>query len=425
MNQFRKRTLALCLLTIVGVLKICFAVFTFMAVEAGIVDGRNIRQLLVLLVDMINYTCLVLVPIGSFALRYLVQDYKVMQRYNIEKLRAIEQSALVAFFTPKGVLKHMNQNMATFFGFEKVDVIDKHHSFLCPKDFADSKEYTKLWARLESGEFIVGTFRRISKYGDEKWLIGSYNPIFDSQGKVLEIMKIATDVTEDFELRKEIQNKNTYLEHAAKILRHDMHSGINTYIPRGLRSLKRRLSEDVITNLKLESPIKLIEEGLSHTQKVYKGVKEFTNLVKPNSILNTEIINIGDALTDYLRSTAYKDQVALDRLPMLKINEPLFCTAIDNMIRNGLKYNDSDFKLVAITMIDDDHLAVIDNGRGMTQNQFEEYCKPYLRQDNQKETGTGLGLNIAIAILREHGFSVSCDHNPKEDEGTTIRIKVR
>ncbi len=425
MNRFRKRTIALCLLTIVGVLKICFAVFTFMAVEAGIVDGRNIRQLLVLLVDMINYTCLVLVPIGSFALRYLVQDYKVMQRYNIEKLRAIEQSALVAIFTPKGILKDMNQNMATFFGFEKVDVIDKHHSFLCPKDFADSNEYKELWSRLESGEFIVGTFRRISKYGDEKWLIGSYNPIFDTQGNVLEIMKIATDVTEDFKLRREIQNKNTYLEHAAKILRHDMHSGINTYIPRGLRSLKRRLSEDVITNLKLESPIRLIEEGLSHTQKVYKGVKEFTNLVKPNSKLATEIINIGDSLADYLRSTAYKDQVALDRLPMLKINEPLFCTAIDNMIRNGLKYNDSDFKLVAITMIDDEHLAVIDNGRGMTQNQFEEYCKPYLRQDNQKETGTGLGLNIAIAILREHGFAVSCDHNPKENEGTTIRIKVR
>ena len=29
----------------------------------------------------------------------------------------------------------------------------------------------------------------------------------------------------------ELSRKNTYLEHAAKILRHDMHSGINTYLP--------------------------------------------------------------------------------------------------------------------------------------------------------------------------------------------------
>ena len=31
---------------------------------------------------------------------------------------------------------------------------------------------------------------------------------------------------------KDINKKNTYLEYAARIIRHDMHSGINTYIPR-------------------------------------------------------------------------------------------------------------------------------------------------------------------------------------------------
>ena len=50
---------------------------------------------------------------------------------------------------------------------------------------------------------------------------------------------------------EEAKHKNTYLEHAAKILRHDMHSGINTYIPRGIRSLERRLenSPDVVERL--------------------------------------------------------------------------------------------------------------------------------------------------------------------------------
>ena len=77
-----------------------------------------------------------------------------------------------------------------------------------------------------------------------------------------------------------MSQKEFDLEHAAKILRHDMHSGINTYIPRGLSSLKRRLSEDQIKELKIDAPLRMIEEGLTHTQKVYKGVKEFTNLVK-------------------------------------------------------------------------------------------------------------------------------------------------
>ena len=37
-------------------------------------------------------------------------------------------------------------------------------------------------------------------------------------------------------MQKTLANKKTvYLEHAAKILRHDIHSGINTYIPRGIK----------------------------------------------------------------------------------------------------------------------------------------------------------------------------------------------
>ena len=95
---------------------------------------------------------------------------------------------------------------------------------------------------------------------------------------------------------KEIAKKNIYLEHAAKILRHDMHSGINTYIPRGLSSLKRRLPEEIIKEYKLESAIRLLSDGLEHAQTVYKGVYEFTNLVRPDAELTRERVNLSTLL---------------------------------------------------------------------------------------------------------------------------------
>jgi light-regulated signal transduction histidine kinase (bacteriophytochrome) len=221
---------------------------------------------------------------------------------------------------------------------------------------------------------------------------------------------------------EQLQNKNTYLEHAAKILRHDMHSGINVYIPRGVSSLERRIPESVIKEYKLESPLKLLKEGLSHTQKVYKGVYEFTNLVKSGNSLKFELNNIDECLISYLDSTAYKEQVIIDKLPAIEINEPLFCTAIDNLIRNGLKYNDSENKLVVIYMLDEDTLAIQDNGRGMTQEEFELFSKQNIRRKNQKEDGSGLGLGICVAILNEHNFFVSCE---KIEEGTIIKIKIK
>jgi signal transduction histidine kinase len=264
--------------------------------------------------------------------------------------------------------------------------------------------------------------KRRKKNGKLIHLQATYNPIIGNDGKPYRVMKIATDITESFNQQKEIEKKNTYLEHAAKILRHDMHSGINTYMPRGLSSLDRRLSEDNIKELKIEAPIKMIKEGLRHTQKVYKGVYEFTNLVKKDVVLNRSECNLKDILEDYLSATAYRPQVDLSDLGYLSVNEALFCTALDNLIRNGLKYNDSNNKIVKIYRIDD-ILYVEDNGRGLSSDEFKLLSQPYTRKEGQKESGTGLGLNICIAILEEHGFSVSCDKLP--EIGSQIKINLK
>jgi signal transduction histidine kinase len=200
-----------------------------------------------------------------------------------------------------------------------------------------------------------------------------------------------------------------------------MHSGINTYMPRGLSSLERRLKVEDIESLKIEAPIKMIKEGLRHSQKVYKGVYEFTNLVKKDVVLNKAECDLRAILNDYLSSTAYHSQVIIEELPTIEVNEALFCTAIDNLIRNGLKYNDSESKFVKIYM-EGDELMVQDNGRGITQEDFDHLSKPYTRKEGQKESGTGLGLNICVAILQEHKFFVRCEKN---EIGTKLKIKIK
>jgi PAS domain S-box-containing protein len=268
-----------------------------------------------------------------------------------------------------------------------------------------------------------------TKYGDLYYIDTYVKADFDDEGEVVGFMSIGYDVTDVINSTQEIHRnieeinkKNTYLEHAAKILRHDMHSGINTYMPRGISSLERRLTPEVIKELKIESPLKMIKEGLQHTQKVYKGVYEFTNLVKKDAELNKESHNLKQILEDYLSNTSYFSQVAIDQLPTIDVNQALFCTAVDNLVRNGLKYNDSETKMVAIFMDDEQHIAIQDNGRGMTQADFEYLSQPYTRKEGQKETGTGLGLNICVAILNEHGFKVTCEKN---EVGTKIKIKIK
>ena len=54
---------------------------------------------------------------------------------------------------------------------------------------------------------------------------------------VLQRRRIQVQDVEIEDQVNEINKKNSYLEHAARIIRHDMHSGINTYMPRGISSL--------------------------------------------------------------------------------------------------------------------------------------------------------------------------------------------
>jgi len=262
----------------------------------------------------------------------------------------------------------------------------------------------------------------------EKWLVWAGIALFClliilvlATVSYLQRRKIVKQSKKILEQATDIEIKSGYLEYAARLIRHDMHSGINTYMPRGLSSLERRLKSEDIISLKIEAPIKMIKEGLKHTQKVYKGVYEFTNLVKKDVVLNKAECDLKGILSDYLSSTSYSSQVTIDVLPIIEVNEALFCTAVDNLIRNGLKYNDSDTKFVKIYS-EENYIYIQDNGRGITQGDFVHLCKPYTRKEGQKESGTGLGLNICVAILEEHGFVITCEKN---ETGTKMKIKIK
>lgn len=360
--------------------------------------------------------------LGFMSIRQDVTEIKRQENELRNRMDAINNSNAVIEFDISGNIIYANPLFLATMGYSLDEIKGKHHRIFVEKDYNKTEEYQNFWDKIRSGKYFSGEVVRIKKDGNQICLQSTYNPIFNTSGQVYRIMKISIDITESYNQRREIEKKNTYLEHAAKILRHDMHSGINTYIPRGLSSLERRLPEENQKELKIDAPIKMIKEGLRHTQKVYKGVYEFTNLVKKDAVLNKNKCNLSAILDDYLSATAYRPQVIFGDLGEFEVNESLFCTAIDNLIRNGLKYNDSPKKEVHIRR-EGDLLFVEDNGRGMSHDDFKLLSQPYTRKEGQKESGTGLGLNICIAILEEHNFSVDCQK--LTTGGTQLKIKFK
>ena len=390
-----------------------FLFFTLQVLEFYPISITNLRILYLLYIS-------ITIPL-AFTLYHLIKIYNLQDAYQKLKLKAVEKSNVTAIFDQTGNILSSNQNFCDVLGYDSDFLKGKHHSLLLPTQYSNSEESKALWSAMLTGETVSGDFLRIGIDGREVWLNGYYTPVRNSFGIYSTIVFIAADQTALKNGETELEQKNAYLRHAARILRHDMHSGINIYIPRGLKALRRKLTKQSIEELKIEGPIKLIEAGLKHTQKVYEGVKEFTNLVKDDAGIETVAHDLKVILTDFLKGTSYQKEVVIDDLCVANVNDALFCTAIDNIIRNGLTYNDSATKIVRIYMLND-ILCIEDNGRGMSKEEFDYLSKPYIRRENQKESGSGLGLSICISILKEHGFTITSE---RIATGTIVKIKLK
>ena len=372
----------------------------------------------------ICYTIFILfVPLFFIIVKDYINNLKTITKKLSDFEKMVDSSVLISKADKNGDITYVNKRFEEVSGWKLEEILGRNHnvvnSGLHSKEmwsemYKETIKEKKIWNKIITNK---------TKSGDLYWVDSFIKAEFDRDDELIGFISIRYDVSDIIKYSQETEKKNSYLEHAAKILRHDMHSGINTYIPRGITSLKRRLSEENISELKLESPLKLLEDGLSHAQKVYRSVYEFTNLVKKDIVLNKQTHNLSDILNRYLSTTPYNDQVIVEGwLPSIDVNEPLFCTALDNLVRNGLKYNDNETRMVVIFMEDETNLAIQDNGRGMTNEEFIIYSEPYKRKEGQKEQGTGLGLNICVAIIKEHGFEISSEKN---EVGTKIKIKVR
>ncbi len=115
------------------------------------------------------------------------------------KIAAINRAQAVIEFTPDGIITSANDNFLSAVGYNLDEITGKHHRIFLQAAYAESADYAEFWRRLGSGEFIAGEFERVGKSGQSIWIQASYNPIFDSEGTVISVVKFATDVTDRVE----------------------------------------------------------------------------------------------------------------------------------------------------------------------------------------------------------------------------------
>jgi len=117
---------------------------------------------------------------------------------------AIDRSMGVIEFTPQGTILSANANFLSVINYTLEEIISQHHKMFCTDLFYEKNP--EFWANLEQGNFTSGRYKRLDKSGREVWLEATYNPVFDKTGKVIKVIKFASDITASVEKEKAVKD---------------------------------------------------------------------------------------------------------------------------------------------------------------------------------------------------------------------------
>lgn len=167
-------------------------------------------------------------PKKYIGVRYDITEQEI-ERQNMKGiLAAIDASYAYTEFDSDGNVLTANQNFLQLFGYQKEDVIGKPHWMFVAPDYAKSSSYGEFWMDLKNGQDKNDVFKRITKTGDEIWIQAIYSPVKDEMGRVVKVVKISTDITQQVKDNIEYKNRvKGYSEFISKVAKGDLRQRID------------------------------------------------------------------------------------------------------------------------------------------------------------------------------------------------------
>ena len=135
-------------------------------------------------------------PEAYIGVRYDITDLMEAKDQGDALKQAIDLEWSSIEFDSVGNVITANENFISTFKYRSIDdIIGKHHRIFCDSVYVKSKDYITFWEELGEGKSQSGEYKRIAKDGSEIWIKASYTPVRDLNGKIVKVVKIASDIT--------------------------------------------------------------------------------------------------------------------------------------------------------------------------------------------------------------------------------------
>ncbi len=350
-----------------------------------------------------------------------------------EKYRSLVESTEDFIFTvdATGHFQSLNSFTANFFGGTPSQFIGEPLSVLFSEEVAAQQlrlvRVVFEFRKSVRDEFMVTTGEH------QAWLSANFMPVKDEQGKVVSVLCIARDITENKKLEKQLVNteKLASMGTLAAGVAHELNNPLGVML--GFTDL---LLEKLVKGSQDYEDLKIIERHSLHCKEVVENLLSFARQeegVSEYCDINEAINNIINVVRHSLemKSIDLRFDLAL-HLPRVGGDSRQMQQVFLNLVNNAAAAMKGGGILEIKTALspgqDKVLITVRDDGHGIKEEHMENIFDPFFTTKSEGE-GTGLGLFVSHGIITKYGGTVTCESSfqdgSQSPHGTVFTVTLK
>ena len=145
-------------------------------------------------------------PMKYLGVRYDITVAEIERQNASGIIKAIDASYAYIEFDLGGNVLKANKIFLQAMGYQQDEIVGRHHRMFVDPVLSNAPAYAQFWRDLNEGKPQSDVFKRVTKAGKQVSLQAVYAPVTDEMGRVVKIVKIATDVSTAVEANEMLRN---------------------------------------------------------------------------------------------------------------------------------------------------------------------------------------------------------------------------